>query len=205
MWNNFNLMAVVIFWIPHKFGRDVRMNVDVAFGINFDVNIIRVASVAFSLPSNCVWALTINWPNSPNPKKTAFEEFVIAVVWNCTTKCICNHSVTGQASADTGEGGVALKWWGVVITMAHSMGFQRLKKKQRKRSNIKRGKRKRWETTSTTSKRTTDKNERRNSEGMLRQKETKRWRRRSKAEAHQRFRTFSRGVTAAVSVFVKQQ
>ena len=72
-------------------------------------------------------ALTINWPNSPNPKKTAFEEFVIAVVWNCTTKWICNHSVLArQVLILSGEGG-DLKWWDAVITMARSMCRQRNK------------------------------------------------------------------------------
>ena len=75
--------------LPH-----VRMNVAFAIGINIDVNIIRGGALLRLLsryPAIVSGPLTINWPNSPNPKKTAFEEFVIAVVWNCTTKCICNQ------------------------------------------------------------------------------------------------------------------
>ena len=57
MWNNLKSMESSYFGFPINLA-DVRLNVDVAIGINIDVNIIRgrVASVAFSLPGNCVWA-----------------------------------------------------------------------------------------------------------------------------------------------------
>ena len=122
---------------------DVRLNVDVPIGINIDVNIIRgLLRLLSRYPAIVSGPLTINWPNSPNPKKTAFEEFVIAVIWNCITKCICNHSVTGQASADTGEEEGDLKWQGVAITMAHSMADWKRNKEKEAEEIIKKRKKK---------------------------------------------------------------
>ena len=92
-----------------------------------------VASVAFSLPGNCVWA-TYN-------KLTKFPKSEENSIWGI---CYCGrlelHNKVYLQSQRDSQGravlilrwGEDLKWWGAVITMARSMGRQRLKKKKEK-------------------------------------------------------------------------
>ena len=138
MWNNFNFMAVVIFWIPHKFGRCQIERWCCYWHQHWCQHYQGgwVASVAFSLPGNCVWA-TYN-------KLTKFPKSEENSIWGI---CYCGrlelHNKVYLQSQRYSQGravlilrwGEDLKWWGAVITMARSMGRQRLKKKKEKTRN----------------------------------------------------------------------
>ena len=120
-------MVAVIFWIPHKFARCQIERWCSHWHQHWRQHYQGVASVAFSLPGNCVWATYNKLTKFPKSEENSIWGICYCGRLELYNKVYLQSQRVSQESADTEWRGGDLKWWDAVITMARSMCRQRNK------------------------------------------------------------------------------